>query len=262
MPKLGHLRQLYRWWTQTEVLVLQHCGVEATFFVRFTRFLFVLSAIATLTLFPSIASFTHYVGRSQGQTDLLNSMSWSNLSTTDSKVYWLYCVLVPATVSATLYAISRQLCTSMEIFKLCVGQQGVRDDGAKRVSRFFVAVQGRSTQGSLQHVLDYFSRWKHYICDAVCLAPSHPSPQRVDALVTQIEREEASFLYTMTRTARGMDRTAFPRYLAKRVAERYLSTRRPKQLLWSTNMPALYESLQKMVQAVEGTSQQAIDHRP
>ncbi|KAK6365598.1 hypothetical protein LTR64_008722 [Lithohypha guttulata] len=217
--------------------------------------------MSTLILLPSIASFTRLVGHPHSQTDFLNSLSWSNLSPSDAKTYWLYSALVPSMVSATLYAISRQLSTGMALYTLFTDQQrGGR--GAKYSARFFVAVQGWPVHRNLQPVSDYFSRWKHYISDVVFLAPCHPSAQRLEALLTQIESEEASFLHKMTRIARRMGGTEFQGYLVKRIAERYSSSGHTQRLSWSTSMPALYASLQKMVQVAEGASQQATDDTP
>lgn len=248
-PRLGILATL---WTR-DSSSLQECGVEALLFLHYLRSLFILFGLSTILITPSIASFNYFAATHPVSTDWLNRLSWSNLPTKDTKLYWLYAMLLPLMVALVLYVLTQNIARAVELRGQALFH---RDDGLSRGRRFFVALTNIPRDWDLERVQHYYSEWRDRI-DHIRHIPVHASrrPAKLAWLIRLIERRETAFIAEMVRRSGTMDERGFQHFLLTCLQKRY-SSGTGRRWTWPGNdiapMPVLYQRFTELVTSMSG----------
>ncbi|KAJ9653610.1 hypothetical protein H2198_007234 [Neophaeococcomyces mojaviensis] len=214
-------------------------------------------AFSTLFITPGIACYAYFAGMQSTSGDWLNMLSWSNLSTKEAKVYWLYTLLVPLTVILILYMISRQLARGVMICQKALNPHNANHCVSPR--NFFVAVKSLPSDWDTDKIRRYYSRWKDHIVFTDFVRQSHPRLVQLGKLVQRIEKSETLFILDMVRTFSTMDTVQFQRHVLQKIQQRYSRSadKEKKSLINGTaTMPTLYERLRGLAAAVPNQTNQ------
>lgn len=78
-------------------------------FLRYLRMLRNIFILAAIIITPSLASFNYYIGQKETSMDLLNMLTWSNISPDSTSAYWLYVAFYVMISLLTLHSMSAEL---------------------------------------------------------------------------------------------------------------------------------------------------------
>lgn len=177
------------------------CGIEAMMFDRYIQFLLFLFATSALIITPTLGVFNYFVGPQDHTTNALERLSWSNLSPDRAGYYWLYALFAPCFVGYILVMISWEL---QKAVALRPNLQSCRYPPAAVPSDcFWVALTNipAHMQGESE-LRSYYQLWNENI---VLLSFIHDETRqdqllaKRQALVRNLERREATFIFEMVR---------------------------------------------------------------
>ncbi|KAK5069408.1 hypothetical protein LTR51_008658 [Lithohypha guttulata] len=202
-------------------------GLEGVMFLHYLRSLCILFGSLGLWVTPSMACFNALAPAGPRSGDWLNMLSWTNLSTQDIRLYWLYAIMVPLTAVVVLYCLSRGLAQAVVLR----GQALTAERQValhQRARMYYVMVSNVPAEWDDDQIRALYSRWDHHIERLDRLSDDSRMRRgmaQVNSILRWIERRETSFITRMLSQSKQMHAARFSQYLMQEIGKRYTLTK-------------------------------------